>query len=103
MSLDYGAFDTALKAAVGDDAALMAELRLSFIDSAKRQVSLLSRSRCDANWQYSSWRLRGLAASFGATQLMVLADEASDGAPGDPVVVRKLNNAISAIESFATQ
>ncbi|MFN3619373.1 Hpt domain-containing protein [Sphingorhabdus sp.] len=103
MSVDYGSFDTALKAAVGDDTALMAELRLSFIDSAKRQISLLSRSRCDANWQYSSWRLRGLAASFGATQLMALADEASDGAPGDPVVVRKLNNAIQAIESFATQ
>lgn len=103
MSVDYGSFDTALKAAVGDDTALMAELRLSFIDSAKRQISLLSRSRCDANWQYSSWRLRGLAASFGATQLMALADEASDGAPGDPVVVRKLNNAIHAIESFAAQ
>lgn len=103
MSLDYGSFDTALKAAVGDDAALMAELRLSFIDSAKRQISLLSRSRCDANWQYFSWRLRGLAASFGATQLMALADEASDGAPGDPVVVRKLNHAISAIESFTAQ
>lgn len=100
MSVDYGSFDTALKAAVGDDAPLMAELRLSFIDSAKRQISLLSRSRCDANWQYSSWRLRGLAASFGATQLMVLADEASDGAPGDPVILRKLDQAIADIEQL---
>ncbi|MES2783113.1 MAG: Hpt domain-containing protein [Pseudomonadota bacterium] len=103
MSVDYGAFDTALKAAVGDDTALIEELRLSFIDSAKRQISLLSRSRCDANWRYSSWRLRGLAASFGATQLMALADEASDGAPGDPVVVRKLNTAIDAIIGFQVQ
>lgn len=102
MSVDYGAFDTALKAAVGDDAALMTELRLSFIDSAKRQISLLSRSRCDANWQYSSWRLRGLAASFGATQLMMLADEASDGAPGDPVILRKLSKVIADIEHFET-
>jgi hypothetical protein len=31
---------------------------------------------------------------------MVLADEASDGAPGDPVVVRKLNHAISEIENI---
>ena len=98
MSFDYGSFDTALKEAVGDDAALMAELRMSFIDSAKRQISLLSRSRCDANWQYSSWRLRGLAASFGATYLMALAEEASDGAPGDPVVVQKLNCALVDIE-----
>ncbi len=100
MSVDYGSFDTALKAAVGDDAALMAELRSTFIDSVKRQLSLLSRSRCDANWQYSSWRLKGLAASFGATQLMALADEASHGAPGDPVVVRKLTKAICDLEGF---
>lgn len=103
MSLDYGAFDTTLKAAVGENTALMEELRLSFIESAKRQISLLVRSRFDANWQYSSWRLRGLAASFGATHLMALADEASDGAPGDPVVVRKLNSAIAAIEGFDVQ
>ena len=100
MSMDYGSFDTALKAAVGEDPALMAELRLTFVESAKRQISLLARSRCDANWKYSSWRLRGLAASFGATQLMALADEANDGAPGDPVVVRKMHKAIAAIESY---
>lgn len=99
MSMDYGAFDTALKAAAGDDAALAAELRASFVESAKRQLSLLSRSRCDANWQYTSWRLKGLAASFGATRLMELADEAGEGAPGDPVVVRKLEKAIIEIET----
>ena len=97
--MDYGAFDTALKAAAGDDAALAAELRASFVESAKRQLSLLSRSRCDANWQYTSWRLKGLAASFGATRLMELADEAGDGAPGDPVVVRKLEKAVREIET----
>jgi len=98
MSVDYGAFDTALKAAAGEDAALAAELRASFVESAKRQVSLLSRSRCDANWQYSSWRLKGLAASFGATRLLELADEAGNGAPGDPVVIRQLEGAIAEIE-----
>ena len=98
MSVDYGAFDTALKAAAGEDAALAAELRASFVESAKRQVSLLSRSRCDANWQYSSWRLKGLAASFGATRLLELADEAGNGAPGDPVVIRELEGAIAEIE-----
>lgn len=96
--MDYGSFDTALKAAAGEDLTLIAELRASFVESAKRQLSLLSRSRCDANWQYTSWRLKGLAASFGATSLMALADEASEGAPGDPAVIRKLNRAISEIE-----
>jgi hypothetical protein len=97
--MDYGSFDTALKAAAGEDNALIAELRSSFVDSAKRQLSLLSRSRCDANWQYTSWRLKGLAASFGAIRLMALADEAIEGAPGDPVVVRKLGLAIAEIEA----
>ncbi len=98
--MDYGSFDTALKAAAGDDAALVAELRASFVESARRQLSLLSRSRCDANWQYTSWRLKGLAASFGATRVMALADEATDGAPGDPVVIRKLDQAIAEIELY---
>lgn len=97
--MDYGSFDTALKAAAGDDGALILELRATFVDSAKRQLSLLSRSRCDANWQYTSWRLKGLAASFGAVKLMALADEASEGAPGDPVVIRKLAHAIAEIEA----
>jgi hypothetical protein len=98
MSIDYGAFDTALKAAAGDDAALAAELRQTFLESAKRQISLLTRSRCDANWQYTSWRLKGLAASFGASRLMELADEASYGAPGDPVIIRQIESAIYEIE-----
>ena len=101
--MDYGAFNTALKAAVGDDASLMAELRVSFVESAKRHVSLLLRSCCDANWQYSSWRLKDLAASFGAIHLMTLADEASEGAAGDLDVIRKLNNAIFDIEHFIVQ
>jgi hypothetical protein len=42
--------------------------------------------------------MKSLAASFGAVGLMGLADEALDGAPGDPVVLRKLG---AAIEDFA--
>lgn len=100
MSLDYGAFDTALKAAAGDDALLASQLRASFMESAKCQLSLLSRSRCDANWLYSCWRLKGLAASFGAIRIMELADEAATGAPGDPVVIRQLNQAVAQIGQY---
>ena len=98
MSVDYGAFDTALKAAAGDDAALAVELRASFVESVQRQISLLSRSRCDANWQYTCWRLKGIAASFGASKLIELSNEAEDGAPGDPAVIRKMNQALAEIE-----
>lgn len=99
MSFDYGALDAALTAAVGDDQSLIAELRTAFLESAKRQVDLLNRSRCDANWEYAAWRLKGLAASFGATNLLDLADEAAHSAPGDPVILRKLERAIAAIEA----
>jgi HPt (histidine-containing phosphotransfer) domain-containing protein len=98
MSVDYGAFDTALKAAAGDDAALANELRASFVESVQRQLSLLTRSRCDANWQYTCWRLKGIAASFGASRLIELTDEAEEGAPGDPVVLRKMAHALAEIE-----
>ena len=95
--MEYGAFNTALTAAAGDDPALIAELRAAFIESATRQVDLLSRSRCDANWQYS-YRIKGLAASFGVSELIELADEAMAGAPGDPVIVRKLSTALKEIQ-----
>ncbi|QJB68095.1 Hpt domain-containing protein [Parasphingorhabdus halotolerans] len=99
MSFDYGALDAALAAAVGDDQSLISELRTAFLESAKRQIDLLGRARCDANWEYAAWRLKGLAASFGAINVLQLADEAAHSAPGDPVILRKLERAITAIES----
>ncbi|HEY0148748.1 MAG TPA: Hpt domain-containing protein [Allosphingosinicella sp.] len=98
MAYDSGALNASLAAAVGSDAALMGELRTAFVESAARQADLMSRARCDANWEFAASRLKSLAASFGAVGLMALADEALDGAPGDPVVLRKLR---AAIDDFA--
>lgn len=100
MSIDLGALNTALYAAAGDDAALIRELRQAFVDSAHRQIDLMGRSRCDANWHYSCLRLKGLAASFEATDLLSLAEEAAVGAPGDPVVLRKLKSALDTIRNY---
>ncbi len=98
MAYDPGALDAALAAAVGDDPALAAELRAVFLDSAHRQADLLSRARCDDNWRTASWRLKGLAASFGATSLMDAADAAATGAPGDPAALRRIATAIAAFD-----
>ena len=98
MVYDPGALNASLAAAAGSDPLLMAELRNDFIASAARQLDLMSRSRCDANWTYASSRLKGLAASFGAVGLIELVDEALSGDPGDPVVLRKLT---AAIDDFA--
>ena len=90
MAYVSGALDATLAAAAGEDAALFAELRESFIDSLSRQVDLLRRARCDGNWEVAAMRLKGLAASFHAEPLMALAEEALAGVPGDPRVVRNL-------------
>lgn len=91
MSYDVGALDATLAAAAGNDPALFAELRRAFLDSLTRQVDLLGRARCDANWEIAALRIKGLAASFQVLPLVALAEQALDGAPGDPVVLRRLN------------
>lgn len=92
MAYESGALDATLAAAAGDDPQLLAELRRAFVDSLTRQIDLLSRSRCDGNWQMAAMRLKGLAASFHAEPLTDLAELALDSAPGDPVIVRRLQH-----------
>ncbi|HJQ16880.1 MAG TPA: Hpt domain-containing protein [Allosphingosinicella sp.] len=94
MVYDPGALNASLSAAVGSDPELVAELRSAFVESAARQSDFMSRSRCDANWLNAAARLKSLAASFGALGLLELADEAIEGAPGDPVVLRKIKQAL---------
>lgn len=90
MVYENGALDQTLAAAAGDDPALLAELRAAFVDSLERQLDLLRRARCDGNWNIAALRLKGLAASFHAGELIRLADEAIGAAPGEPTVVRKI-------------
>lgn len=98
MVYDPGALRTALAAAVGDDPELVAELRAAFLDSAVRTADLLGRARSDLNWQMAARRLQGLAASFGAVELMGIAEDAAAGAPGDPVVLRRVREAIATFD-----
>lgn len=98
MAYEAGALDATLAAAAGEDAALFAELRAAFVESLARQIDLLGRARCDGNWQVAAMRLKGLAASFHAEQLVGLAEEALDSAPGEPGIVRRLK---SFLDDFA--
>jgi hypothetical protein len=82
--------DATIAAAAGEDAALFGELRAVFSESLARQIDLLRRARCDGNWTVAAMRLKGLGASFNAPDLVRLADQALDGAPGEPVVIRDL-------------
>jgi HPt (histidine-containing phosphotransfer) domain-containing protein len=91
MAHDTGDFDATLVAAAGEDAALLRELRAAFVDSLTQQVDLLRRARCDGNWQVAAQRLKGLGASFHAPELVRLAEQALEGAPGEPSVLRRLD------------
>lgn len=99
MVYESGALDATLAAAAGEDEALFAELRQAFAESLARQVDLLRRARCDGNWQVAALRLKGLAASFHAEPLIVLAEEALEAAPGEPTIVRRLQ---AFVDEFAT-
>jgi hypothetical protein len=99
MAYVAGALDATLAAAAGDDPVLFAELRIAFIESLRRQLDLLGRARCDGNWHVAAMRLKGLASSFNAEPLMLLAEEAIEAAPGEPSVVRKIK---SFLDEFST-
>lgn len=94
MAYDPGAIDAQLAAAVGDEPALIAELREAFLDSAKSAVTTLTRAEDGAAWIDSALRLKGLAASFGAIRLMALAGEVAIAPAGDVEVLRKLRRAV---------
>lgn len=90
MAYHSTGFNSALATAAGDDLALMGELRAAFTESAARQLDLLNRARCDANWEVAAERLHAIAASFHAAELMELASEARATVPGEPTVLRRI-------------
>ena len=91
MAHEASDFDSALAAAAGEDPELLRELRAAFGESLTHQVDLLRRARCDGNWELAARRLKGLGASFHAPELVKLAEQALDGAPGEPGVLRRLD------------
>ena len=73
------------------------DLRGAFTGSARDLADLMRRSRCDANWEMAALRLKGLSATFGIIPLIELAEAAMAGAPGDPAVLRQINQALDDI------
>ena len=95
------AIDAHLAVATGDDPALFRELRAAFAESARRQLDLLGRARCDGNWEMAALRLKSLAATFHAEDLIAAADEALQGAPGEPAILRRIAALLDSIEPTA--
>ncbi|PZO88121.1 MAG: Hpt domain-containing protein [Sphingomonas sanxanigenens] len=95
MAYDPGALETALAAAVGDDPALIVELRRAFLESARLHLDSLRAAATTNEWQESAYRLKGLAASFGATALMDAADAAAEEVAGTQAALRLAERALA--------
>lgn len=98
MAYDPGALDKTLAAAVGDDPTLILDLRRAFWGSAQRHASALHNAVNDQQWQVAAWRLKGLAASFGVTDLMAMATEAAEGVPFDREIMNRIDKALAAFD-----
>lgn len=94
MAYDPGAIDATLAAAVGDEPALIAELREAFLDGVKRCLEGMKSSETPEGWTSAALRLKGLAASFGAIRLMALAGEAAYGPSHDAAALKRLHRAV---------
>lgn len=90
MAFEGGNFNLSLAAAVGDDAGLVHDLRRAFLESADRQIDLLSRAADDSAWNLALWRLKGLCGSFGVVHMIALIEEAQACAPCDRKMLGRL-------------
>lgn len=95
MAYDPGAIDATLAAAVGDDPALIVELRLAFVEGVADALASLRQASDPETWCVAAWRLKGLAASFGAVRLMALAGEAVAGGEPDAALLVRLTRLAS--------
>lgn len=95
MAYDPGQIDATLAAAVGDDPALVAELRHAFLTSVRSALQSLDVAEDADAWRGAAFRLKGLAASFGAVRLMALAGDLCAAAPGDPPLMKRARQAVA--------
>ena len=72
----------------------IAELRAAFLDSVRHGLAVLEVAHGDAAWREAAFRLRGLAASFGAVRLMAIATEAAEAEAQDAALLRRLRRAV---------
>ena len=95
MTYDSGAIEARLAASVGDDPELIAELHSAFVTSARRTLAALQAASDEPAWLLAAMRLKGLAASFGATQLMKAANDMAVSDPYDLDIVERLHHLIN--------
>ncbi|MEZ5656765.1 MAG: Hpt domain-containing protein [Sphingobium sp.] len=95
MAFEGGNFNAALEAAVGDDFALVHDLRRAFLESADRQIDMLERAADESGWHLALHRLKGLCSSFGVVHMIALVDEAQTVDAGDKKMLGRLRSALA--------
>ena len=90
------ALNTTLAAAFGGDQDLVLELRGAFLESAERHCRAMAEAQDDGDWRDAALRLKGLAASFGATGLMEQAGQAA-ASRRDPLRLAELQGAVAVL------
>lgn len=90
------ALNTSLAAAFGDDQSLVLELSGAFAESAGRHCRAMEQADSDEAWRDAALRLKGLAASFGATGLMEQAGRAA-GSSRNPQLLAELQGAVTVL------
>lgn len=99
MAYHHGAIETALSAALGDDSALIADLRTAFFDGVARHLGTLDRAQSHEQIVDAASRLRSLAASFGATRLMSALIPVIEGGAMAAADRRRIERAIAIMKS----
>jgi len=94
MVMDPGAIEKALAAAVGDDDALIAELKSAFLESAQLHLASLYEADDRQRWQDACWRLHALAVGFGVMRLAQASEQAASLPPRDRLALRRLRTIV---------
>jgi len=101
MVYDPGALEAALSAAVGEEPALIADLRSAFFTAAGQHLDALRAAPDAVGWRLAAARLNGLAASFGAVRLMAVAAQAMRADRVDPVLLRRIERTVGRLHEEA--
>ncbi|CAN5301578.1 hypothetical protein BH10PSE13_BH10PSE13_23580 [soil metagenome] len=90
MAYESAPVDALLAAAVGEDPALMRDLRLAFLTSAEEQYQALTMAASLPEWHMAALRFKGLCASFGLTEMSELVEQATERPLRDPGLLRRI-------------
>lgn len=98
MNYDHGALEASLAAAVGDEPALIAELRNAFHDSAAVHLSALRSAQDMTAWSDAARRLHGLAASFGVERLLAACAAGLKPGAARDASLRTIERALASVD-----